>query len=98
LGFVFILTVTAINFYSYPDMFDADWKLWFAAFLLPIFGLGVGYLEGDVIDLLSCSLLPRFFIITKVILHAIVNNTNIRRLKSAKIRGNITIFEASSIL
>jgi hypothetical protein len=54
--------------------------------------------EGDGIDLLSCSSLPRFFIITKVILHAIVNNSNIRTLKIPKIRGNITIFEASSIL
>ena len=54
--------------------------------------------EGDSIDLLSCSLLPRFFIITKVILHAIVNNTNIRTSKIPKITGNITIFEASSIL
>jgi hypothetical protein len=54
--------------------------------------------EGDGIDLLSCSLLPRFFIIAKVILHAIVNNTNIRASNIPKIRGNITIFEASSIL
>ena len=48
MGFVFILTVTGINFYSYPQMFDADWKLWFAAILLPIFGLGVGYLGSRI--------------------------------------------------
>lgn len=45
---VFILTVTGINFYLYPHMFDADWKLWFAAFLLPSFGLGVGYLGSRI--------------------------------------------------
>jgi predicted Na+-dependent transporter len=48
LGLVFIFTVIAINFYLYPQMFDADWKLWFAAFLLPIFGLGVGYLGSRI--------------------------------------------------
>ena len=45
---MFILTVIGINFYIYPQMFDADWKLWFAAFLLPIFGLGVGYLGSRI--------------------------------------------------
>jgi len=48
LGLVLILTVTAINFYIYPQMFDADWKLWFAAFFLPIFGLGVWYLGSRI--------------------------------------------------
>jgi len=48
LGFVFILTVIAINFYIYPQMFDADWKLWCTAILLPIFGLGVGYLGSRI--------------------------------------------------
>ena len=45
---VLILTVIGINFYIYPQMFDADWKLWFAAFLLPILGLGVGYLGSRI--------------------------------------------------
>lgn len=52
LGFLFILTVIAINFYIYPQMFDADWKLWCTAILLPIFGLGVGYL-GSLIACLT---------------------------------------------
>ena len=45
---MFILTVIGINFYIYPQMFDADWKLWCTAILLPIFGLGVGYLGSRI--------------------------------------------------
>ncbi|VDI05743.1 solute carrier family 10 (sodium/bile acid cotransporter), member 2 [Mytilus galloprovincialis] len=44
IGFLFILLVTGINFYLYPQMFDVGWKLWCAASLMPIFGLLIGYL------------------------------------------------------
>lgn len=52
IGFLFILLVISIQFYLYPQMFKADWKLWFAAILLPIFGLVVGYI-GSLVTCLS---------------------------------------------